>query len=137
MPCQDTPDVKAPVFYHLISPLYVVASGNLPGESAPSQAKGASEGYKYEQHLPIPSYLIAFASGDIKTASIGPRSQVLSGPEEVDQCKWELEDDMEKFLQAAESIVFEYQWGTYNVLVLPNSFPYGGQSFSHSCFIDC
>ena len=112
--------------YTIKSPLYVVAGGNLPDEGPPSQETAASEGYRYEQRVPIPSYLIAFASGDIKAASVGPRSQVLTGPEEVDQCKWELEDDMEKFLEAAESIVFKYQWGTYNVLILPNSFPYGG-----------
>jgi leukotriene-A4 hydrolase len=51
---------------------------------------------------------------------------VWTGPDEVKQCQWELEADMEKFLEAAESIVFRYQWGTYNVLILPNSFPYGG-----------
>lgn len=79
----------------------------------------------------MPSYLFAVASGDIATAAIGPRSVVASGPEELSACKWELEGDMEKFLEVAEAIVYEYAWTTYNVLVLPPSFPYGGQlSFS-------
>lgn len=130
LPCQDTPDVKAPVYYSLKSPLFVVAGGHPQGtegiDAAAVSAAGAKDGYQYEQKIPIPSYLIAFASGDLKAKKIGPRSQVISGPEEVDGCQWELEKDMEKFLEAAESLVFKYQWGTYNVLVLPNSFPYGG-----------
>jgi leukotriene-A4 hydrolase len=130
LPCQDTPDVKAPVYYSLRSPLFVVAGAHPLGQdkikTGAWTAIGSTEGYKYEQKIPIPSYLIAFASGDLKAAKIGPRSQVISGPEEVDGCQWELEKDMEKFLEAAESLIFKYQWGTYNVLVLPNSFPYGG-----------
>lgn len=66
-----------------------------------------------------------------------------TGPEEIQASKWELEEDTEKFIQAAEvsidmssfrtftehraqHIVFPYPWTTYNVLVLPASFPYGG-----------
>lgn len=32
----------------------------------------------------------------------------------------------EEFLQAAEGIVGPYEWGRYDVLCLPPSFPYGG-----------
>jgi leukotriene-A4 hydrolase len=82
--------------------------------------------YTFRQDVPIPSYLFAVASGDMACASIGPRSVVWTGPNELTDCQWELEDDMEKFMDAAESIVYPYAWGTYNVLVLPPSFPYGG-----------
>ena len=58
--------------------------------------------YTFKQNVPIPSYLFAIASGDIATASIGPRSVVATGPEELCSAKWELEDDMEKFIEAAE-----------------------------------
>lgn len=74
----------------------------------------------------MPSYLFALASGDLASASIGPRSTVWTGPEELVDCKWELEESMEPFMEAAEEIVYPYAWGTYNVLVLPASFPYGG-----------
>jgi leukotriene-A4 hydrolase len=131
-PCQDTPDVKAPVYYCLRSPLTVVASGHFSGESAlhggPWGAVGKNPGYKFEQRIPIPSYLIAIASGDMAQATIGPRSAVWTGPEELDACKWEL-SGVEDFIKAAEKITgVSYVWGTYNVLVLPNSFPYGGRS---------
>ena len=82
--------------------------------------------YSFEQKVPIPSYLFALSSGDTAQAPIGPRSVVATGPEELAACKWELEADTEKFIQAAEEIVFPYVWGNYNVLVLPPSFPYGG-----------
>jgi leukotriene-A4 hydrolase len=128
LPCQDTPDVKSTVSYQIRSPLPVLASGLPKGTSSSgSSAAGAeTQIYSFEQGLPIPSYLIAIASGDLASASIGPRSTVWTGPDELDQCKWELEGDMEHFLEAAEKIVFSYQWGTYNVLILPSSFPYGG-----------
>ena len=80
--------------------------------------------YSFEQTVPIPSYLFAIASGyvmqavialtmkalmyhsDIATASIGPRSLVATGPEELKDAKWELEDDTERFLKAAEVCTF-------------------------------
>lgn len=51
---------------------------------------------------------------------------VYTGPEELLKCKAELEDDTEKFIQIAEKLVYQYPWTTYNVLILPPSFPYGG-----------
>jgi len=37
-----------------------------------------------------------------------------------------VKEDIEKFVETAESIASPYSWGRYDVLVLPNSFPYGG-----------
>jgi leukotriene-A4 hydrolase len=128
-PCQDTPDVKATVDFNIRSPLPVVASGLPTGSANFLPGKDGGSGtllYTFKQAVPMPSYLFAIASGDLASASIGPRSIVCTGPEELVECKWELEEDMEKFMQAAEKIVYPYAWGTYNVLVLPASFPYGG-----------
>ncbi|KAI9843679.1 MAG: hypothetical protein M1837_006146 [Sclerophora amabilis] len=128
-PCQDTPDVKSTFDFNLRSPLPVVASG-LPTGSKDFEPGAEGESgtllYTFRQEIPIPSYLFAVASGDIACASIGPRSTVWTGPEEIQTSKWELEEDTEKFIQAAEKIVYPYAWTTYNVLVLPPSFPYGG-----------
>ena len=74
----------------------------------------------------MPSYLFALASGDLASASVGPRSTVWTGPEELTACQWEFEADTENYIHAAEKIVYPYAWTTYNVLVLPPSFPYGG-----------
>ncbi|KAI0108391.1 peptidase family M1-domain-containing protein [Daldinia grandis] len=122
-PCQDTPDVKSTFTFNITSPLPVVASG-VP---VPSDYRGDGDKlFRFEQKVPIPSYLFALASGDLATARIGKRSVVTTGPEALEGAKWELEADMDKFLEVAEKLIFEYQWGEYNVLVLPPSFAYGG-----------
>lgn len=135
-PCQDTPDVKSTYSFRIASPYPVVASGLKPDaeieasatkEAAKYVTLGANDKlYVYEQNVPMPSYLFALASGDIATASIGDRSLVATSPDQVDACQWELKEDMNKFLDVIEKLVFPYQWGEYNVLVLPPSFPYGG-----------
>ncbi len=125
-PCQDTPDVKSTFTFKLNSVLPVVASGVPIGNH--DAAPGTEKTYEFEQKVPIPSYLFAVGSGDVRSAAIGARSWVVTGPDEVEGCKWELEDDMDKFMDVAEKLVFPYKWGEYNVLVLPPSFPYGGKS---------
>ncbi|KAJ9630875.1 Leucyl aminopeptidase yscIV [Taxawa tesnikishii (nom. ined.)] len=125
----DTPDVKATYTFNIRSSLPVLASGLPTGTRDFQPGKGDSSGtllYTFNQSIPMPSYLFALASGDIATASIGPRSVIATGPEELVGAKWELENDTETFIQTAEKIVYPYAWGTYNVLVLPPSFPYGG-----------
>ncbi|KAB8349807.1 hypothetical protein FH972_023820 [Carpinus fangiana] len=121
-PCQDTPDVKSTFDFRIQSPLQVLCSG-----LAKTPAAESSDGvYTFHQKVPIPSYLFAIASGDIVSSDIGPRSKVWTGPQELKGCTWELSNDTEGFIEVAEKIVYEYAWGTYNVLVLPPSFPYGG-----------
>jgi leukotriene-A4 hydrolase len=123
-PCQDTPAVKSTYDFNITSPYVVIGSGLAVGE--PTDAVNGEKLYRFEQKIPIPSYLFAIASGDIVTAPIGKHSVVATGPNEIEGAQWEFEADMDKFLAAAEKIVFPYRWGQYNVLVLPPSFPYGG-----------
>ncbi len=52
-------------------------------------------------NLPV-TVLRSLCPSDIDTASIGPRSVVATGPEELEASKWELEADTEKFIRAAE-----------------------------------
>lgn len=128
-PCQDTPDIKSTYDFLIRSPLPVVTSGLPIGASSFIHRTDGESGsllYSSQQETPMPSYLFAIASGDIATASIGPRSLICTGPEELLAAKWEFEADTEKFIQAAENIVFLYPWTQYNVLVLPPSFPYTG-----------
>jgi leukotriene-A4 hydrolase len=128
-PCQDTPDVKSTYEFKIRSSLPVVASGLSTGATLFEQGEKGESGtlqYSFLQEIPMPSYLFALASGDIATASIGPRSVVSTGPEELSDAKWEFEADTEKFIQVAEKLVYPYKWTQYNVLVLPPSFPYGG-----------
>ncbi|KAJ6443294.1 leukotriene A4 hydrolase [Purpureocillium lavendulum] len=123
-PCQDTPDVKSTFTFKLTSTLPVVASGVPVGDH--TATPGTEKLYQFEQKVPIPSYLFAVASGDIVSARIGSQSVVVTGPEELEACKWELEESMDKFMDVANKLIFPYKWGEYNVLILPPSFPYGG-----------
>jgi leukotriene-A4 hydrolase len=123
-PCQDTPDVKSTFNFAIRSPLPVLASGLPTGQTDYQEGTLL---YTFEQKVPIPSYLFAIASGDIACASIGPRSTVWSGPEELLACQKELENEIEPFMDAIEAVVSpKYQWTQYNCLILPPSFPYGG-----------
>ncbi|APA11956.1 hypothetical protein SS1G_05513 [Sclerotinia sclerotiorum 1980 UF-70] len=128
-PCQDTPDVKSTYDFRIRSPLPVLASGLPRGAASFVHGENGESGtllYSFYQEIPMPSYLFALSSGDIATASIGSRSLVSTGPEELLGAKWELERDTEKFIETIEKIVYPYEWTQYNVLVLPPSFPYGG-----------
>ena len=51
----------------------------------------------------------ADGGSDIATASVGPRSTVATGPEEIQASKWELEEDTERFIQAAEVRIAMYK----------------------------
>lgn len=63
--------------------------------------------------------------GELQSRDISPRVRVWSEPGVVDAAAYEFAET-EEFLSAAESLTCPYQWGRYDVLCLPPSFPYGG-----------
>src|SRR5277367_2802103 len=63
---------------------------------------------------------------DIVDAPIGPRSTLYTEPSFLKECQYEFSADTESFISIAENLVIPYEWSTYDVLVLPKSFPYGG-----------
>ncbi|SCW01974.1 LAFE_0E11364g1_1 [Lachancea fermentati] len=125
-PCFDTPSVKSTFVANLTSPLPVVFSGIATGRT--------KDTYHFTQKVPIPAYLIGIASGDLKSADIGPRSKVYTEPFRLKDAQWEFDGDVEKFIQAAEDIIFKYEWGTYDILINPNSYPYGGMESPNMTF---
>ncbi|CCD24438.1 bifunctional aminopeptidase/epoxide hydrolase NDAI_0D01240 [Naumovozyma dairenensis CBS 421] len=125
-PCFDTPSVKSPFSASITSPLPVVFSGISTGSK--------NNIYCFEQKVPIPAYLVGIASGDLASAAIGPRSTVYTEPFRLEEAKWEFSDDVEKFIQAAENIIFDYEWGTYDILINVNSYPYGGMESPNMTF---
>jgi aminopeptidase N len=63
----------------------------------------------------------------LKKAPVGPRSTVWSEKELLDACVHEFSEDTEKFIKAGEKITgIPYEWGAYDLVVLPGAFPYGG-----------
>jgi len=126
-PCFDTPSVKSTFNANIKSKHPVVFSG-LPIESI-------SGVYKFHQKIPIPSYLIAIASGNIVGAKGGPRSTIYAEPNRLQDSINEFEQDLEKFIQIAEKIVTPYIWTTYDILINPSSFPYGGMENPNITFV--
>lgn len=125
-PSFDTPSVKSTFQATVESPLPVVFSGIKTGQTG--------NVYTFEQRIPIPVYLIGIASGDLVDAKIGPRSTVYSEPHMIKDCQWEFNGDVENFIQTAEKLIFPYEWGTYDILINVNSYPYGGMESPNMTF---
>ena len=140
VPCQDTPGAK--FTYHatmaLPLPLYewatCIMSAVLKKEyirEKPHGENGSSSAQSYkvfewEQNVPISSYLLAMAVGELSRLEISDRCAVWSEPSIVDAVKYEF-GQTEDFLSIAESIAgTPYSWGRYDLLCLPPSCPYGG-----------
>ena len=123
LPTQDTPAVKITVSMGLtvIKPLFALDSGIYQNKID----NGDTVTYFYEQKIPIPSYLIALAAGKIEERVISDRTKVYGEKELVDLAAYEFEDT-ENFIQYAEAYTTPYEWGEYNLLILPSSFPFGG-----------
>ena len=128
-PCMDTPAVKATYTASVSSYLPVLMSAlrvSPPSEQVLAIAQGKQVIYTYSQPVPIPSYLIAVAAGEVAYKRVGKRTGVWADPKTLPAATWEFEEDMEKYLTEAEKILPPYEFGDYDVLVLPPSFPFGG-----------
>ena len=121
IPLQDSPsnritysaDVQVP------SDLLALMSAENPTSLAPDGQ------YHFEMRKAIPSYLIALAVGDIGFKDLGQHCGVYAEKELLDACVEEFED-LPQMMKVAENLYGNYQWGRYDVLVLPYSFPFGG-----------
>ena len=75
--------------------------------------------------IPIPSYLLAMAVGDLTSIPIGARSGVISEKININAYNATL-SDLDMLLNRTEEYLTPYIWTKYNILILPASFPYGG-----------
>ena len=123
LPIQDTPAIKMPVSVSITVPKPLL--GLVAGIYQDEIDNGDTTTYFYHQKIPIPSYLIAIAAGDIAVRKISDRVKVYSERTIIDKAAYEF-GDTETFIQLAEAYVSPYEWGEYNLLILPPSFPFGG-----------
>ncbi|CAI2361290.1 unnamed protein product [Moneuplotes crassus] len=122
-PLQDTPAIKATYTFYSQSreDLIVRASGNLTDEYVQDGVRHT----KFIMEIPVVSYLLAFASGNLVERQLGSRTYVITEPELVEKSVSEL-SRLNEAVEAAETYLTPYEWGVYKVLMLPPSFPYGG-----------
>jgi len=121
LPCQDSPGIRFTYTATVSVPkdLMAIMSAENPLE------KKESGVYRFKQPKAIPSYLMALAVGDLEFKAIDDRTGVYAEPVSLKAAAWEFAD-MGKMVNSAEKLYGPYQWGRYDVVVLPPSFPFGG-----------
>ncbi|PKB17258.1 M1 family metallopeptidase [Flavobacterium sp. 5] len=130
IPCQDSPGIRFTYNAKVTVPkdLMAVMSAVNP------QEKNDTGIYTFKQEKAIPSYLMAIAVGDIEFKPIDNRTGVYAEHTVIDKAKWEF-GELGKMVNAAEKLFGPYQWGRYDVIVLPPSFPYGGMENPNLTFL--
>ncbi len=142
VPCQDTPSVKFTYTARVTVPSWataVVSAVLLQEEDMTKTAAigsssstttttppPATRTFLFHQKVPIPSYLLAMAVGDLVRYDVSDRCAIWTEPSLVEAAAYEFAQT-EDFLQIAEDIAgMPYVWDRYDLLLLPPSFPYGG-----------
>ncbi|CAE6490640.1 unnamed protein product [Rhizoctonia solani] len=146
-PLQDTSSVKMTYSADVASILPVLMSALRlsPPSDGPVHA-GEKVGvesvkYQYNQPIPIPSYLIAIASGNVIYKPFAPvpgcswKTGVWAEPEQMDAAFWEFSKDTANYVLEAEKMLTPYEFGVYDLLLLPPSFPYGGMENACLTFV--
>ncbi|CAI5447240.1 unnamed protein product [Caenorhabditis angaria] len=123
LPCMDTPSVKSSYTAKVSVPkgltclMSAVRTGNSTSEN--------SDIFEYHQKVPIPTYLLAIVVGKLESRKISDRIDVWAEPSKVAAAQYEFAET-EKLLRIAEDLAGPYIWGRYDLMILPESFPFGG-----------
>jgi leukotriene A-4 hydrolase/aminopeptidase len=128
IPTQDSPAIRQTYTARIVVPSNLVAvmsAERLTPKGEPVEDHPSQRAFRFDMKRPIAPYLIAIAIGDIGFKSEGPDTGVYAERAVLDKAAYEFAD-MQSMLDAASKLYGPYQWGRYDVLVLPPSFPFGG-----------
>uniref|UniRef100_A0A2S2QJB2 Leukotriene A-4 hydrolase n=1 Tax=Sipha flava TaxID=143950 RepID=A0A2S2QJB2_9HEMI len=123
LPCQDTPSLKSTYTAKITAPkpLTVLMSA-IPVEVTDN---GETRTFFFQQTVPVQSYLIALAIGNLVSRTLSPISKIWSESEEIEKAAYEFKQ-IPELLKTAEQVCGPYVWKIYDLLVMPPSFPFGG-----------
>jgi aminopeptidase N len=125
-PCQDNPAIKATYSCTLRVPKGYTGLMSAVEVSPPILESYNGEEVmmsKWEQRVPISSYLIVVVVGNLTSRDLSPRCRIWSEPEFIDACAYEFEQ-VDSFITAAEKVCGSpYSWGRYDMWYVPLPFP--------------
>lgn len=121
VPIQDSPGIRFTYSANVQAP-----KGLMVIMSAENPEKKSSDGkYTFNMPQPIPAYLLALAAGDFNFQAIDSRSGVYAEAVSMDAALYEFAE-LPNMISAAEKLYGPYEWGRFDLIVLPPSFPFGG-----------
>ena len=121
IPCADGPGIRFTYNANVNVPKGLMA---LMSATNP-ETMNADGVYSFDMTTPIPAYLMALAVGDIVFQGIDERTGVYAERGMIEKAAYEFVD-IGRMVNTAEQLYGPYQWGRYDVLVLPPGFPIGG-----------
>jgi aminopeptidase N len=130
VPLQDTPALRITYSARIQTPPELVAV--MSADNDPDVERTGI--YHFDMPQPIPAYLLAIAVGNLGFAEIGEDTGVYSEPELLEASAFEFADTQAMF-ETAEAMFGPYQWGRYDLLILPPSFPFGGMENPRLSFL--
>jgi aminopeptidase N len=131
IPLQDSPAVRVTYDATIRAPrdLTVLMSAGSRNGPTPvleeSKDAAPTDLWRFRMENAIPSYLIALACGELASHDVSERCAIWAEPGVLSSAAAEFAD-VERMVQSAEGLFGAYQWGRYDLLVLPPAFPYGG-----------